>query len=498
MPFSKYLFSLRKFKHKTPCPFTSEPTTVDPISRLRMPSMPPRTTLLDLPNELLVPILADVVAVIKPQETIRSGIVQLSWTCRRFHQVMQYFLESTCYVGVSIPVRQPVPGTTAPITVGKPVNISYRLLKHNTKGARGPFVKKLDIYGGFRKTYTEYQDSQNRLSNTSTSSRDSRDALESELDLSTKMLNTVYEDLIKGFQNLTIASLQNTPESLFIHLIPGLQTILEHCPLLAELKLLFIISQEGGGYLESVYRALPDNNSTTAANLKALDISIIEENPPLWKVVSDDSDDSTRSRIYPFEILGRVFGTSIASVRTFKVDYIVNGIGLYSSETTDPPEKWNMPALKTLQFPVLSETTHRFLTELCEIDYARIEELTLNGTTLGNLDPDNPNNLPVRNAVALVRQCSGLKLLEIEALSARNLPWINFVLNLDIPSVFPVLRHLQVRIKSYFQRELTSLQMTSLQGSLETFALKHGNEIRRIWKHEGTLNAEEIYLFSIL
>ncbi|KAF3116471.1 hypothetical protein TWF706_004104 [Orbilia oligospora] len=357
-----------------------------------MPSMPPRTTLLDLPNELLVPILADVVAVIKPQETIRSGIVQLSWTCRRFHQVMQYFLESTCYVGVSIPVRQPVPGTTAPITVGKAVNISYRLLKHNTKGARGPFVKKLDIYGGFRKTYTEYQDSQNRLSNTSTSSRDGRDALESELDLSTKMLNTVYEDLIKGFQNLTIASLQNTPESLFIHLIPGLQTILEHCPLLAELKLLFIISQEGGGYLESVYRALTDNNSTTAATLKALDISIIEKNPPLWKVVSDDSDDSTRSRIYIFEILGRVFGTSIASVRTFKIDYIVNGIGLYSSETTNPLEKWNMPALKTLQFPASSETTHRFLTKFCEIDYARIEELTLNGMTVGNLDQDNPVN----------------------------------------------------------------------------------------------------------
>ncbi|KAF3230337.1 hypothetical protein TWF192_009827 [Orbilia oligospora] len=464
-----------------------------------MPSMPPRTTILDLPNELLVPILADVVAVIKPQETIRSGIVQLSWTCRRFHQVMQYFLESTCYVGLSIPVRQPVAGTTAPVTVGKAVSISYRLLKHNTKGARGPFVKKLDIYGGFRKTYTEYQDSQNRLSNTSTSSRDSQDALESELDLSNKMLNTVYEDLIQGFQNLTIASLQNTPESLFIHLIPGLQAILQHCPLLAELKLLLIISQEGGGYLERTYRALADkNSSTTTATLKALDISITEENPPLWKVVSDDSDDSTRSRIYPFEILGRVFGTSIASVRTFKIDYVVNGIGLNSSETADPPEKWNMPALKTLQFPVLSVTTHRFLTEFCEIDYARIDELTLHGMTAGNLDPDNPNNLPVRNAVALVRQCSGLKFLEIEALSVRNLHWINFVLDLDIPSVYPALRHLQVRIKSYFRRELTSLQMTSLQGSLETFALKHGNEIKRIWKHEGTLNAEEIYSFSIL
>ncbi|KAK6506489.1 hypothetical protein TWF506_011396 [Arthrobotrys conoides] len=502
MPFSKltkYLPSSRKHKST---PSTSEPTTLDLISKIPQPNMTPQTTLLDLPNELLVPILEDVVASIKPQSTIRSGIVQLSWTCRRFHQVMQFFLESTCYVGVSIPVRQPDVDTTAPITVGKAVNISYRLLKYNTKGARGPFVRKLDMYGGFRKTYTEYKNSQKRLSAATGASRGSRGQLGSELDSSTMMLNTVYSEVIQGFNNLTMASIQNTPDSLFVHLIPGLQTILGHCPLLAELKLLLIVSQEKGDDLQNTLKELADRGVSTVATLKVLDISIMEENPVPRKAVPQDSEDNTRSRVYPIEILGKVFGTSIASVRTFKVNYVVTGNGSYSSDTTDAPEKWNMPAVNSLQFPVLSQTTYKFLTQSCEIDYAHIQELTLGGQLDQNVDPNNhPINVRSGNTVEFLRQFSGLRLLKIEALSPRNLPWVYFIFDLDIPSFFPALRDVEIQMKSHIWREMSPTKVADLRISLDSFAMRHGNDFRSAQRHDidfgSNPTTDYVYAFSV-
>ncbi|RVD84879.1 uncharacterized protein DFL_003216 [Arthrobotrys flagrans] len=455
-----------------------------------------RTTILDLPNELLLPILEGVVTSIKPQESIRSGIVKLSWTCRRFHQVMQYFLESTCFVGISIPGRQQE-NTTAPITVGKAVNISYRLLRYNTKGARGPFVKKLDMYGGYRKTYIEYQDSQKRQHITSRPSRRGRGSQGSELDISTKMLNTVYDNVIRGFKNLTIASIQNTPDSLFVHLIPGLQAILAHCPLLADLKLFLTISKEKVGDLKNTFEELVHNRVATSANLKELDILITEENLGSWEIVPKDSDDNTRDRMYPIEILGKVFGTSIASVRTLKASYIANGSGLYSLSTTDPPERWNMPALKRLQFPVTSGTTSRFLTEFCEIDYAHVQELTFSGLLDGDRGPNDDT------AVAFLRQFSDLKILNIEALNPRNLPWVYFILDLNFPSFFPALKILEIRTKSYFWRDLQPAQKTKFTISLENFAIKHNNERVQIGQHEMSASAPyltssaEVFQFSI-
>ncbi|KAK6331623.1 hypothetical protein TWF718_002172 [Orbilia javanica] len=458
--------------------------------------MYPRRSILDLPNELLVPILGDVIKEIKPQESIRNGIVKLSWTCRRFHQVMQYFLESTCFVGISIPVRESQEKTTAPITVGKGVNISYRLLKYNTKGARGPFVKKLDLYGGLRESYSEYQRKQKQNKKFA-----SIRGHGSHIDIATNLLGTVYDDVIKGFKNLTIASIQNTPDSLFVHLIPGLQNILAHCPLLVELKLSLFISREKDDDLAETLGGLSNNTISTSARLRELDITISEskESSKPWQNVpqAPKPDDDKGGRMYPIEILGKVFGTSITSVRALRTSYTRNNKKLVSLLPVEPSERWNITALRSLQFPVTGEVTYQFLTGFCEIDYSHVQELTLGGLIGGDCGPDDAK------AVSFLRQFSGLKTLKIELLNLRNLPWLYFVLGLDFSSFFPSLKTVKVRTTPYFWRDLQEGHMSSFTKSLDNFALKHKNDKVDASKYEVAANPpainapDEIFEFSI-
>ncbi|KAK6511163.1 hypothetical protein TWF481_000085 [Arthrobotrys musiformis] len=460
----------------------------------------PRATILDLPNELLIPIFQDVVASLTPQETIRSGIIQLSWTCRRFHQVMQYFLESTCFVGVSIPARQSHTNLYSPtVLVEKTVNVSYRLFKYNTKGARGPFVKKLDIYGGFRREYPEYRDSQKRQYIISrpkslATRLGGRGPQGSHLDVTTRMLNTVYNEIIHGFKNLTIASIQNTPDSLFVHLIPGLQSILAHCPRLVEVKLFLTISIEKSHELQDTLQELVDNRVATCARLVELDLSITEESRSSWKDALKDSEEKPESRIYPIEILTKVFGASTDSLQVLKANYIVSGSGSESrpSVATSPLQKWAMPSLKSLQFPVTSWTTNRLLTEFCEINYAGVQEITFNGLLDGNWGPDNDG------AVNFLHQFPNLKVLNIEAISSRNLAWVQSMLIMAVSSFFPSLRVLEIRTKVYFWRELEPVQRTNFKAALENFALRHGNSSLDIQKFDTYLTGKDVvFRFSI-
>ncbi|KAK6345870.1 hypothetical protein TWF730_010213 [Orbilia blumenaviensis] len=449
-----FWFKKRVLSRKNRSSSSSAPPTIANMSTLDSGS---RTSILDLPNELLIPILNDVVATIKPHEAIRSGIVKLSSTCQRFHQIMQLFLESTCYIGISIPVKEPGAEAwkAAPVSVSKPVTVSYRLLRYNTKGARGPFVRKLDIYGGFRSTYPQYQGYQNRGNIISRPDRQ-RKIGGSKVDIVANALHEIPREIIPKFNNLLTASIQNTPDSLFTHLIPGLQAVLAYCPLLATLKLQLVVSIEKSNELEALYKGLADGGMEPSARLSNLDIFITERN--------------MRTRLYPIEILGRVFGSSISSVKTLSLTYIAGETDGAAPTTPEPPEKWKLPSLRCLKFPATSEHTNKIITDYLDVDYHYIQEMTISGLLAGSFDPDK------NQATSLIRQMSGLKSLCIEVMNNGNVPWLEFILFQDIPTFFPSLYRLEVIIERDVWRSAGTAKMEHLVASLKNLGLKYEHQ----------------------
>ncbi|KAK6524431.1 hypothetical protein TWF281_011339 [Arthrobotrys megalospora] len=453
----------------------------------RKPTSPNMSaSILDLPNELLVPILDEVVASIKPQESIRSGIVKLSSTCRRFHQLMQYFLESTCFVGISIPARKPDARSIAPISVGPPVNVSYRLVKYNTKGARGPYVKKIDIYGGFRTSYSDYQSCQKWQLVLARSARRLRGA-EHQLDVGVKALGAISNDLIHGFTNLTTASFQNSPESLFIHLIPGLQAILLHCPLLTKLKLILTVSVETPKELEHIFQELPQ--AETSAQLRDLDFFIQQKNSAIWVAKPTGTNGQARARAYAIEILGKVFGNSITSLRTIKPAYLIENAKEDPLLVTDPTKRWKLSALKSIQFPVASEGGYTVLTDYCEIDYHNIQELTINGPIFEKW------NLGDETALHFLQKFSGVKYLNVAILEEGHLQWLYFILDEDVKKMLPGLRILEVVLKGYAWASLVSRKKSEAMGALERFGKKHTYE--KVGGAGQGFYSDEVYRFSI-
>ncbi|KAK6540494.1 hypothetical protein TWF694_009284 [Orbilia ellipsospora] len=403
-----------------------------------------------LPNELLIVIFDEVISGVKPHAAIHKTIVNLSLICHRFYEALQFHLDSVCLFAVSIPNAK-IPE----------VSTRYRLLRFNTGGATGIFVKKLEVYGGIRtpsKAQFKPGDEAWSLAHFFATFKKGLEAPGA--DATFGLFQYSLNATVPGFTNLSSAFLQNSTDGLVVHLIYALRVVLVFCPSLRNLRLLVTLSLETQQQLAALLKVLEDSPTNTSARLQELEVSIREKRY--------DENIPHKDEKLPccgIELFSRLLGPATESVRQFEFRYNDGNIVRYRDGT--PETRWRFSNLRHIKMPSTSLTTRWAIDSYLDVDYTKVETLTLTGQASENMMSWD------EQTIKFFTKFSDVKTLSISISSKEDTKWVLFLLVQKPPDIFPRLEacELHVSYDSYIignDRDAMSRVITNMRSNHRT------------------------------
>ncbi|EPS40060.1 hypothetical protein H072_6157 [Dactylellina haptotyla CBS 200.50] len=447
---------LQRWRNAHPAEDSKE-QTVAQETRARQLPVEQNSPLLWLPNELLIIIFDDVISCVRPHATIRDFILKLSRVCRRFYDALQFLIDSKCVLCVSIP------NTKIP-----EISTRYRLVEYNTDGARGPFVKRLEIYGGIR---IKCQSSSDTKAD-DLSLEDTFNKFRVGLGRSEAQKFVVYQAAVDRavttFANLTHASFQNGSDSLMVHLIYGIRMTLAHCPSLRNLTLLLNFAIETEEQFIAFSKAL-DQPMETEVRLQELKVTInhVYDNTVVPSKVA--SDPAAKPTCWPLEICTKMLGSSTRTAGKVELFYDDE----YKSGYTDNPPavRWKFSNLRHFKVPTTSLQSMWAVATYFDIDYDQVQELTLIGEANEKLMPWDPKILEFYS------RFHNVKVLNMNISSKGDTKWVVCLLKDRPPSLFPQLAECRICVTwngyVYTGRDSSD----SLSALILNLRAKHENEI---------------------
>ncbi|KAF3912341.1 hypothetical protein AA313_de0206321 [Arthrobotrys entomopaga] len=405
-----------------------------------------------LPIELLIVIFDEVISVVKPHAAIHKTIVDLSLICHRFYEALQFHLDSVCLFAVSIP------NTKIP-----EVSTRYRLLRFNTGGATGTFVKKLEVYGGIRTPSTVQfgpSDENDALAHIFAKFKTGLVAQGAKAQFS--LFQYSLNAKVPAFTNLTSAFLQNSSDSLVVHLIYAVRVALISCPSLIKLRLLVNLALETQDQLTAFLKGLENTPTNAQARLQELQVSITE-NRYDEKIPYKDEE----SPCWGIELFSRLFGPSTESVRQLEFGYNDGNIVRYRDGTSET--RWRFPNLRHIKVSSTSLTTRWAVGSYLDIDYTKLETLTLTGQASEKLMSWD------EQTIKFFKTFSDTKTLSISISSREDTKWVLFLLVQKPSDIFPSLEacELYVSYNSY----LVSRDRNAIATMIQNMRSNHHTEI---------------------